>query len=125
MDELKKKLKIHKIVATRSLKTPSGDIFCGLSASFQPDGLGAGVDLLSEDEDMSSGMTVRDIGPVFQYLQLRAFTQCVEAAVAEGSLPEATGKSMIVQAAQDFAKLLHRGLARTAEAPSHAGTNDG
>lgn len=114
IDRLKSRLCIEKITATRSLKTPSGDIFCGISASFKHDGMGPGVDLLpssGEDQEIAQGaMTTKDVTAAFMYLESRAYIMCLEAAVASGAYPEHVALNMKNGASVEFSKLIAKAL---------------
>jgi len=128
LDSLKDTISIEKVVATRSLKTQHGDIFCGLSASFKHDGMGHGVDLLpssAEDKEISAqGWGVKDVGAVYLYLQHRAYLLCLDSAIAEGSIPENIALNMKTASSQKFAELLAKAL-RVPETPNDPANNGG
>lgn len=94
LGNLQARIRVQKIVATRSIRTPSGDIFCGLSAtlSFQNDGLGAGVDLMPdsvEDREVGEqGILMSDVAPVYLFLQHKAYGLCLDSAAAAGAISE-------------------------------------
>lgn len=114
LDDLKSRIRVEKIVATRSLRTPTGDIFCGLSASFKHDGAGPGLDLLPTDgetaEISQQGMSCKDVSPVYLYLQHRAYLLCLESAVAEGSMLDHVAHNLKTEASNSFAVLLAKAL---------------
>jgi len=114
INSLKSRLCIEKITATRSLKTPTGDVFCGISASFKHDGMGPGVDLhTSEEEDHAtarSSMSTKDITAVYMYLESRAYIMCLEAAAASGAYPEHVALNMKNGASIEFSKLIAKAL---------------
>lgn len=114
LDDLKSRLRVEKIVATRSLRTPTGDIFCGLSASFKQDGLGPGLDLLPSDgesaETSNQGMSHKEVSPAYLYLQHRAYLLCLDSAVAEGAMTEHVALNLKTEASKAFALLLAKAL---------------
>ncbi len=124
MQELKGRIRIHKIVATRSIRTPTGDIFCGLSASFAHDGLGAGTDLVPSDEEEREialqGLTAKDAVPAYLFLQHRAYKLCLRAAKAEGSILENVAESLEQEAEQRFHVALTNSLVENLRVPSPA-----
>lgn len=111
---MKARIRVEKITATRSIRTPTGDIFCALSASFKHDGMGPGVDVhptCSEDSEIASqGLETKDVSAAYLYLQHRAYLLCLESAEAEGSLAEQIAINMRTTASKNFAVLLAKAL---------------
>lgn len=114
LDELKGRLRITKITATRSIRTPNGDVFCAFSASFKHDGMGPGVDTHPEEgeelEIAGQGLTSKEMSAAYLYLQHRAYLLCLDSAAAEGSIPEHVALNMKTAASEPFARLLAKAL---------------
>lgn len=59
--EIRGRLRVTKIVATRCLKTGKGDFFCGMSAAFTSvQDSNADTELISDEEIAASGMSIAD-----------------------------------------------------------------
>lgn len=54
LTEIKGRLRVTKVVATRALKNKHGDFFVGMSATIQEDAGGHGTDLISAMSDSES-----------------------------------------------------------------------
>lgn len=121
-----RRIRVHKVVATRSLRTSAGDVFCGLSASLQMDGAGAGVDLVPEvDEDPSSevqaGMTLDEVKMTYLILQHKAYLMCIQSALATGGIDPSRASHLIKEASEAFAKA----LSKSASGVQHAQSSNG
>ena len=96
--DIRKRLKITKVTATRSVKTKSGDYFVGFSAawdSVQDDGAQSGDLLVTEQEESSSGMTLREARIAHMLLAMQADLSAHEAALAGGGISEAYHRDMV------------------------------
>lgn len=94
LTQVRGKLRITKVVATRSVKTKSGDFFAGMSAawdSVQDDagGPGADLDLLTSTSAVaSSGMSLLDARLSSTLLAMEATTAAWRAALIEGAITD-------------------------------------
>lgn len=94
LTRVRDKMRITKVVATRSVKTKSGDFFAGMSAaweSVQDDagGPGADLDLLtSTSAAASSGMTLLDSRVSSTLLAMEVTIAAWRAALIEGAITE-------------------------------------
>ena len=92
IENTRSKMKITKVVATRAVKTKSGDFFCGMSAawdSVQDDAGGQGSDLEVSIEDREvavSGMTLEQARVAQTLLSLEASMGALRAALTDGAL---------------------------------------
>lgn len=92
IESTRSKMKITKVVATRAVKTKSGDFFCGMSAawdSVQDDAGGQGSDLEVSVEDREvavSGMTLEQARVAQTLLSLEASMGALRAALTDGAL---------------------------------------
>jgi hypothetical protein len=88
-----KKIRITKVVATKSVKGRDGDSFAGFSAawdSIQDDYGGPGADLMStsteDQEQASQGMTLQEASVAMYVVQMNASMAALDAARANGSI---------------------------------------
>ncbi len=92
IEKTRSQMRVTKVVATRAIKTKSGDFFCGMSAawdSVQDDAGGAGADteLVMRDSEMSvSGMTIDEARVAQTLLSLEASLGALRAALTDGAL---------------------------------------
>lgn len=89
VEDSKKRLKITKVVATRSLNTQKGNFFCGLSAACQDDGGGPGSDLELSSRDSEtaiSGKTLDEARIAQVILSLEATLGTLRAAIADEAI---------------------------------------
>ncbi len=94
VDRVKGKMRITKVVATRAVKTKSGDFFAGMSAAWdtvQDDagGMGADTDVSVDTADTaSSGMTVQEAQVAHILLSMEASIGAHRAALSDGAISE-------------------------------------
>lgn len=92
IEQTRSKMRVTKVVATRAVKTKSGDFFCGMSAawdSVQDDTGGAGADteLVMRDSEVAvSGMTVEEARIAQTLLSLEASMGALRAALTDGAI---------------------------------------
>lgn len=92
ISQTRSKMRITKVVATRAVKTKSGDYFCGMSAaweSVQDDAGGSGSDteIVMRDSDVSfSGMTLDEARIAQTLLSLEANMGALRAALTDGAI---------------------------------------
>lgn len=92
VEKTRSQMRVTKVVATRAIKTKSGDFFCGMSAawdSVQDDAGGAGADteLVMRDSEISvSGMTIEEARVAQTLLSLEASMGALRAALTDGAI---------------------------------------
>jgi len=102
--QVKSKMRITKVVATRAIKTKRGDFFAGMSAawdSVQDDasGPGADLDLTVDDREVSvSGMTVREAQIAHIILAMEASIGAHRAALTDGAISKSDFEAGVRQA---------------------------
>lgn len=85
-------LRVTKVVATRSVKTPRGDFFAGFAAawdSVQDDAGGPGVDLdlvVDSEETAAQGMDLREAVVAHGLVAMQADLAAYRAALANGAI---------------------------------------
>lgn len=88
------KIRVTKVVATRSVKTGRGDFFTGFSSAFnsvQDDVSGPGTDLevsVTDSEVASNGMTLKEAKIAHLVLAMQADQSAYEAAYANSAITE-------------------------------------
>jgi len=94
VERVKGKMRITKVVATRAVKTKSGDFFAGMSAAWdtvQDDagGMGADTDIAVDTADVaSSGMTMQEAQVAHILLSMEASIGAWRAALSDGAISE-------------------------------------
>jgi hypothetical protein len=92
IESLRRNLRITKIVATRSVKTKSGDFFAGISSAFdsrQEEGHAADLDLVMSAAEVSeSGMSLIDARVSHVMLSVEASIAAWRAAYIDGAISE-------------------------------------
>lgn len=94
VERVKGKMRITKVVATRAVKTKSGDFFAGMSAAWdtvQDDagGMGADTDVAVDTADVaSSGMTMQEAQVAHILLSMEASIGAWRAALSDGAISE-------------------------------------
>lgn len=90
---LRSRMRITKVVVTRSLKTKQGDFFVGLSASIQDDAGGMGSDLISGQSELEvaegynqRGFTMSEIRLATLNLGLQVDSLALEQALCGGAI---------------------------------------
>lgn len=104
VDEVKSKMRITKVVATRAIKTKRGDFFAGMSAAWQSvqddvSGPGADLDLTVDDRDIAvSGMTFREAQVAHSILAMEASIGAHRAALTDGAISKSEFDAGVKQA---------------------------
>lgn len=113
LNRVKKKLRVTKIVATRSVKGRNGDSFAGFSAgweSVQDDLGGPGSSLessgITESEQSAQGMTLQEAKVAHYILAMTADIAATQSAMAGGSLAPEVATGLIRQYKIEYAKLI-------------------
>ena len=78
-------LRITKVIATRGLRTPKGDFFCGMSSSTQDS---TDSEVLLDSEVGASGMSLEDAALAHALLALEASIGVLRAAATEGAISD-------------------------------------
>lgn len=107
-------IRVTKVVATRSVKTKSGDFFSGFSSAYdsrQEEGYGADLGLIVPDEDViASGMTLLDAKVAHIMISVEASLAAWRAAYIDGAISEgelaARGKHIKQKASLQIKDLL-------------------
>lgn len=115
LEKVKNGLKITKVVCTRSVKSPRGDIFVGFSAawnSIQDDG---GQNLLETmEEDVSNqGMSLKEARAAAHLLAMQADVSAYENAVASCLISPDKAERAIRVIKSNYAKLLKDDFAKS------------
>ncbi len=111
LTRVKDGLRITKVVATRSVKSPRGDHFVGFSAAFesvQDDASGPGADLVETgDVAMPLGaLTIKEGRVACALLQMQADIAAVEGAAAGGDISQDRRDSEVTRIRSGFATLV-------------------
>lgn len=91
---VRSKIRVTKVVATRSVKTKRGDFFCGMAAAWntvQDDAGGEGADMdlvMHTAEFAASGMTLQEAKVAHNLVALQADIGAYEAAFANGGISQ-------------------------------------
>jgi hypothetical protein len=119
---IKQKIRITKVVSTRSVKTGRGDFFAGFSAawnSVQDDvsGPGADMDLSVETEEVvSSGMTLMEAKIAHYLISLQADTAAYESAFANGAISQSELVDAVSAVKNNYSRLIQTALVQNGNA---------
>ena len=86
VDAVRGSLRITKVIATRGLRTPKGDFFCGMSSSTQDS---TDSEVLPDGVVGNSGMSLEDANLSHILLALEASIGVHRAAAIEGAISDA------------------------------------
>lgn len=117
---IKSKIRVTKVVATRSVKTGHGDFFSGISAAWdttQDDAGGPGADLeltMSDAEQSSQGMTLMEARVARYLVAMEADVGAYEAAFANGALSETKKDEAIRVVKNNYGMLIRNVLTKGA-----------
>ena len=111
---IKSRIRVTKVTATRSVKSPRGDHFIGFSAQYdsvQDDAGGMGEDLAgataSGETDISAGaMTLKEARIAAALVQMQADISAIEHACAGGDLSRSQRDSEIQRIKGGFSRLI-------------------
>ena len=112
LKRVKEGLRITKVVATRSVKSPRGDHFVGFSAQFdtvQDDVSGPGadtVDVMDEDGTPLGALTLKEARTACALLQMQADIAAVEGAAAGGDISKEKRDVEVARIRRSFAGLV-------------------
>jgi hypothetical protein len=89
VSEIKRHLRVTKVVCTRSVKGRNGDTYVGFSAAWDTvqDDAGGGIDLIA-DEGMSKGLTLKESKLAALILAMQVDLAAHNHAAAGGNLSE-------------------------------------
>jgi len=112
---VKTKMRITKVVCTRSIKTGNGDYFVGFSAAhntIQEDAGGMGSDLLSAQSDneesciAQNGMTLKEAKLAGYLLALQTDLQAQSHALAGGGISESDYRAAQANSKRNYLNLM-------------------
>ena len=128
--DVRGKMRVTKVVATRAVKGARGDSFAGFAAaweSVQDDNGGKGAELLDTmDEPVAAqGMTLKEARVAHLMLALEADVAATEAAMAGGNISFEDGDNRIRMYKNNYAKLIRRATGNASEKVIEDATSDG
>jgi hypothetical protein len=112
LTRVKNGLRITKVVATRSVKSPRGDHFVGFSAQFdsvQDDASGPGADMVDVGGDNAiplGAMSLKEARVACALLQMQADIAAVEGACAGGDISKDRRDGEVSNIRRSFAALV-------------------
>lgn len=117
---IRDKMRVTKVVATRSVKGARGDSFAGFAAAWetvQDDSGGRGAELIDTlDEPLGpQGMTLKEARVAHLLLALEADVSATEAAMAGGNISFEDGDNRIRMYKNNYAKLIRRATGQGSE----------
>lgn len=114
---IRDKIRITKVVATRSVKGRSGDSFAGFSAGWQTvqdDAGGPGADVMAgPDEDAayaSNGMTLKEARVAHYMVSMTADLAALESANANGSISNSYFQQASAGVRSNYNRLIQKAL---------------
>ena len=113
---IKNRLRVTKVVATRSVKTQNGDHFAGFSAGWdtvQDDGEHGLTTATQDQEEVQSGMSLKEAQVAFYLVARQSDTCAIEAAMANGNMRADTATDRIKQININYGKLIQMALQDT------------
>ena len=116
LTRIKNRVRVTKVVATRSVKGKHGDYFVGYSAgwdSVQDDPAGAGKDLallVDDDAVASNGMTLQEARLAHYVVAMHVDIAAHEAALASGGISAQACSDSIKALKANYGKLIRRTL---------------
>ena len=122
--EIRKGIRITKIVATRSIKGPRGDTFVGFSAahqSIQDDFSGPGADVMATPEDESSyaeqGLSLGDAKLARYMLSMEVDLAALESAIANGGITAEFYEKSVIAIKTNYNALVFKAMKVKADDP--------
>lgn len=106
---VKNKVRVTKVVATRSVKTGRGDHFAGFSAawdSVQEDGTHGLEDLVSSEAEAESGMTLKEARIAYYLVARNADIAAFESAMANGNITPQACMDAVRSVKSNYSKLI-------------------
>jgi len=109
---IKKNVRVTKVVATRAVKTKRGDFFAGFSAAWntvQDDagGMGADTDIVMDTSEIAqSGMTLQESKIAHNIIAMQADIAAYEAAFANGGISANEKDDAIKAIKNNYARLI-------------------
>lgn len=113
---IKKNLRVTKVVATRSVKTNRGDFFAGISAawnSVQDDAGGPGADLdltVSGNEITLNGMSLTEARIAHYLVAMQADIAAYDAAFANGAISQTELNDATTAVKHNYGRLIQAAL---------------
>lgn len=120
---IRDKIRITKVVATRSVKGQKGDSFAGFSAgwqSIQNDYGGAGADAMpdaQEDaENASQGMTLKEARVAHYMVAMTADIAALESAACNGSISDSYFNDTAAAVKNNYGRLIQKVMGTSSDA---------
>jgi hypothetical protein len=120
---IRDKIRITKVVATRSIKGQRGDSFAGFSAgwqSIQNDYGGAGADAMpdaQEDaENASQGMTLKEARVAHYMVAMTADIAALESAACNGSISDSYFNDTAAAVKNNYGRLIQKVMGTSSDA---------
>jgi hypothetical protein len=121
--EIRNKIRITKVVATRSVKGQRGDSFAGFSAgwqSIQNDYGGAGADAMPDAEEDAEnavqGMTLKEARVAHYMIAMTADIAALESAACNGSISDSYFNDTARSVKNNYGRLIQKVMGKTSDA---------
>lgn len=116
---IRDKIRITKVVATRSVKGRNGDSFAGFSAgwgSVQDDFGGPGADAMATEEDdanfIHNGMTLKEAKIAHYMVAMTADIAALESAFANGAISDGFFKQSSAAVRANYSRLIQKAMGK-------------
>jgi hypothetical protein len=106
---IKSNIRITKVVATRAVKSKSGDTYAGFSAAWNTiqDDSGGGIDSILDDEaEASSGMTLNEARIAHLMVAMQADIAAHDAAMAGGNITIAFHREAVKAIRSNYSRMI-------------------
>jgi hypothetical protein len=120
---IRDKIRITKVVATRSVKGRNGDSFAGFSAgwqSIQNDYGGPGADAMSDPEEdasnASQGMTLKEARVAHYMIAMTADIAALESAASNGSISDRYFNDTAAAVKNNYGRLIQKVMGTSSDA---------
>jgi hypothetical protein len=117
---IRDKIRITKVVATRSVKGRNGDSFAGFSASWgsvQDDFGGPGADVMPTDEDDTNfarnGMTLKEARVAHYMVAMTADIAALEAAFANSAITKGFFEQASASVKANYSHLIQKAMGKS------------
>lgn len=109
IDDLMSNFKVTKIVVTRSIKSPHGDIFVGWSGAYESvqEDQGGATDLITEEE-VEPGFSLKETRALTRRISLDVHAQALRSAEVSGLITEQVRDQQIEQAKRRYVASLKK-----------------
>lgn len=106
---IKSNIRITKVVATRAVKSKSGDTYAGFSAAWNTiqDDSGGGIgSILSDEAEASSGMTLNEARVAHLMVAMQADIAAHDAAMAGGNISIAYHRDAVKDIRSNYSRMI-------------------